>query len=743
MACRKTSPRVELARDGGTVITAASNAAGAAIGNVASDSDTPVYDLGRDPSTCVAGVRGSFIDVGARATDAAVEPGRAKHNHEILEREGSGWLRVRDRSVQLSFIETEERTGDVVVSLRMRGGAARLVSVAINGRALGTAKVTRDEIAIAKVTGDVTLHKGANEISLRFAGGAGSGLAPFADIDWLHIGTPLPEGAEETLPFPVALVSPVAIGRESERSFSLASGAFMRCLVYLPENARVTFRAASLGHKGTLNVVAVRDRMDPETLNKSPIKTSTEKFSEVMLEANGVARPTILEFRATAPKGARVIVGAPRVLASRATPRPVGLAKPVRGVVLVIAGSLPMRSLASYGANNETAYDAWLPHARAFDSHRASSPFASANVASMLTGISALDLGMTDALAPLPRSVRTAGDVLRDASVATAMFTANPETFPAFGFGRGMERFGTVSPTDSNATAQLVDMVKAFVEEHRAGKFFVVLHTRGAHPPWDVKRERLRTLPPENYSGPLEPEQAGIVLARAARNQIRLTDADRQRASALVDVALTTEARALADLREALKVWGREADTLWMLTSDVGFDAGADVPYLASDTLDEPRLHTPLVLLPPPASAGESSRSRAVMPTDASDIAPAVLSAFGLKSPENMAGERIFESTITHERSRVAVSGKRISLRVGDFVLVKNADHDGRFCSLELEPACLADVRATHPVGYALVHRAMLERQRTAKPATKERAVLDPMTSSLLEAWGSTASTKQ
>jgi arylsulfatase A-like enzyme len=251
-----------------------------------------------------------------------------------------------------------------------------------------------------------------------------------------------------------------------------------------------------------------------------------------------------------------------------------------------------------------------------------------------------------------------------------------------------------------------------------------------------VKREQLRTVPPEYYGGPLDAEQAGIVLALAARNQLRLTDADRQRATALSQIALDAEGRALADLHATLRAWNRQDDTLWLVTSDVGFDAGANVPFIEAEGVDESRMYLPLI------AVGPGARIREEAPSDVTDIAPTILSAFGLGVPEDMKGHNLRGGNEGGVRARIATSGRRISLRLGDYVLVKNGDHDARLCSLDLEPACLADVRSTHPVGHALLRRELLATQRTLKPQRKDRAVLDPMTATMLEAWGTSPSAR-
>ncbi len=105
------------------------------------------------------------------------------------------------------------------------------------------------------------------------------------------------------------------------------------------------------------------------------------------------------------------------------------------------------------------------------------------------------------------------------------------------------------------------------LEENAPGKRFVVIHARGAHPPWDVSREEALQLKPPEYSGAIDPRRAGIVLgalrARTRRNVKRLTEDDWVRLAALEQASLVKQDEGLARLFAVLrnrKAWDSFAD---------------------------------------------------------------------------------------------------------------------------------------------------------------------------------------
>ena len=116
-------------------------------------------------------------------------------------------------------------------------------------------------------------------------------------------------------------------------------------------------------------------------------------------------------------------------------------------------------------------------------------------------------------------------EIVKEASGRTAMFTGVPSTFGAFGFGSGWDTFEMVSPVlDVAATEPMTRALKWLeteLDDEHPGARLLVVHARGSHPPWDIPRDEVQTLKPEEYSGILDARRGGIMLAalRARRQR--------------------------------------------------------------------------------------------------------------------------------------------------------------------------------------------------------------------------------
>jgi arylsulfatase A-like enzyme len=357
----------------------------------------------------------------------------------------------------------------------------------------------------------------------------------------------------------------------------------------------------------------------------------------------------------------------------------------------------------------------------------------------MLTGLSARDLGMSDGDAKLPKGATTIAEAVGQAGIPSAFFTANPLTSAAFGFDRGWSRFEAHLPTEDGPATRVFDAAAAWIDEHKDGRFLVVVHARGGHPPWDVSNERVKTLPPDNYAGAIDPKHAAELLARALRAPgSREGDADRERAGALYGAAMEAEDAGVGRVLRTLKSHGLYETTTVIVTSDVGVNDGARVPYAESGSVDEAALSVPLIIEWAHEAPLAAHVSQAV--TD-EDVAATVLAAFGLPPVVTFHGKDLRAladdggQSIT--RPLLATGEDRFSLRWGPFVTSGAKDHEGRLCDVSLEPACVTDVRASYPLASRVLHTTLWEDLLGAKPAfAREPASVDPATLAALHAWG-------
>jgi arylsulfatase A-like enzyme len=412
-----------------------------------------------------------------------------------------------------------------------------------------------------------------------------------------------------------------------------------------------------------------------------------------------------------------------------------------KGVVLVVMSQLGLRSLAAYGGPLPTPeVSALASSGVVFESNLSSTGIASGSVGSMLTGLGARDLGLIDGDSRLPREVTTIADAVRQAGIASAFFSANPLTSPAFGFDRGWTHYEAHGPTDDVPAPRVFDAAVAWLDEHRKAPFLVVIHARGGHPPWDVPLERIKALPPENYTGGLEARHAGELLGKSLRapGSYRFDDADRARGWALYGAAMEAEDAGLGRLMTLLRTTGLYDDTTVIVTADVGVNDAARVPFAESESLDEVALSTPLVVRFA-HDAGKGAHVTA--PTGGTDVARTVLAAFGLPSPATFGGRDLSDlvrnGPPAAPPSTLAVDRDRFALVWGSFVSSGLRDRETKLCDLSLEPGCVTDVRASYPLASRLLHAALYRRLVSAKPAfAREAAPLDIATQAALKAWG-------
>jgi arylsulfatase A-like enzyme len=343
-----------------------------------------------------------------------------------------------------------------------------------------------------------------------------------------------------------------------------------------------------------------------------------------------------------------------------------------------------------------------------------------------------------DESARLPDDVTTVQEACRQGSVLTAMFTANPTTGPAFGFGRGWDTFVDADPLDDAPATRVFDEAAAWIDAHKAARFFVVVHARGGHPPWDATTDELRAMPPDGYLGLIEPRRAAEAMAKARKHPGRFKEDDRVRAWALYDRAIDEHDEALGRLVAALRTDGRAEDTAIIVTADVAASESA-IPFGEPESLEEPILATPLVVRWPVGTSLGGQRVEA--PTSSVDLARTILDVLGLPPPSAFEGEDLAAlaqgTAASVERPFLATRGGRFSVRWGPYVLVGSHDRELRMCDLSLDPSCVADVRGTSALALEAIRRWALEALAPKGPHSERvPAAIDQHTAAALVRWG-------
>jgi hypothetical protein len=705
-----------------------------------------LLDLVQALPNCDVDHRGLLFDAGtdamvgrhgwARGTPAGITP---------VEHDGSTWGRFLDRRFQIAFNLPEP--SPIFVALRAVSYGAKSVAITLDDAPLGTIPVARDEIKITQ-TGATSLpvDPGLHTLSFRFYGRVRDGDA-FADVDWIRVGVPDESTASYGPPTLRDTIAPAAaLGGVPHRSIALRAPGSVRCALRFPPGARLRTAVGLQGAgEGAAEIRVLRDGKKPDVIRAVHLESS-EKAAWLDVDlplAPFQGTVGAVELRAVqAPRGDRVLFGDPAVVLP---PAPAAAPSPARAVIIVVLDGVTRAELPPWGAATLPALADLAQTGTVFDQHRAPSTVVAVSFATLLTGLSPLGHGVTDAGARLPAGVGTIGGIARDASVRTAMFTGVPFTFRAFGFGASWEKYLEHAPSSGAAATAPIDDALAWITETGKiapdARLLAVVHARGGHPPWDVTSKELSTAAPPEYAGLIEPRSAAQKIARMRRAKRAnvITDADRQRIRALEQIALAGQDRALGALIAALRASGLWDATLLLVTGDVS--SGADELFAGDLDLGEAALTLPLYAHFP---TGVAARRRVAEPTEMVDLARTALVALGLTPPKQSLGRDLMRIAAGLEVAalapQIATRGDSYSARWGNLILSGKFPKPPSLCDLALDATCAFNRRDAMPIAASALFRGVVadDLATRARAVRREPATIDGETSAALNVWGAT-----
>lgn len=687
-------------------------------------------------STCTIEHRGLSIDFGTEATTGRVLTPLG----ETVERDGATWSRVVTNDVTSIISLTQPQR--IHLSARVEAEHARGVSLYIDGFPMGSSKLVPSQTkTVTTAVSEKSFDAGEHTILLRFKGKAREGALGY--VDWLRVGSVDEDDSTYGAPTIPDITEPNAsVGKVPRRAISLRAPATVRCVVEVPKGGRLR---ASLGVLGSgeaeAEVALRRDGKAPVSLVKRVVKAS-DVWEDVDAQLDAVEGEIVhVEFTAhSATKGTRLLFGDPELLVAARDPEPV---PPAQVVVLVVMAGVTREELPGY-ANRGTELDnlaRFAGTATRYMNHRASVSIAAGNVATMLTGLPAAVHTVTDHGSALPRGVPTVTQRARDAGVQTAMFTAVPTTFAPYGFARPMTKFVTIAPSDGedrSALREASEFLTATLEREPTARIFLVVHTEGGHPPWAPNAKQLEAMPPEKYTGDIQPRRAGQQLAslRRKKKRVRLPEGDRQRVEALHQLALSEQDAAFGKLLEALTAANVEDKALLVVTNDIS--SGVDEYFLEELPFREASLDAPLYVSLP---GGRASGRTVTEPTKVEDIATTIATALGV-SLRTTWGDDLYRVAsglpLAGDRTRYALFGEHHTARWGPYLWLGRDGRQGQLCDLAVDWTCTFDRRPTMPLltGALRQRHANFEAGVEGQRFERETVVLDDITSASLRVWG-------
>lgn len=700
--------------------------------------------LGRIAS-CEVRHRGLLLDLGTPAA-------RARRSFRIdpledtadTEREGATVSRILVPRISYE-LTLDEPLEESQLSLRIFGSAARAVTAIVDDRRLGSVKLSSPELKIVDFPLQKTaLAAGRHTLTLSFSGRARGSTEALAEVDWVRLGPPIEPGDSYAAPTLKDLVTDVVLDGVPRRAIALRAPASVRCALFLAPDARLSSDLGFWGDgKGVADVRVIADGEAPTVLAERKLTGGTgatwTNLELPLKEHSG--RLVALELRALeSSKGGRVLFGDPSLFRNGEAPS----VPEATTVVLVVSSGTDRRLIPPWGpVGNLPSMGELARSSVAYSGYRAPSTVPAAVMGSLLTreppGVHALE----DPAARLPKAARTLGELLKEASGRTAMFTGAPTTFAAFGFDAGWDRYVPVSPVaDQEATQPLAAAAKWLENElgEEPLRRLVVVHARGAHPPWDVSREETTGLPPEEYGGLIDPRRGGPILARLRgqkRNHKKLADEDWTRMKSLIQVALSKQDAAIGQLVSVLKKKGAWDSTLFVFVGDVAPGEPPDVPFDPAGELREERLVAPLIVKFP---GGRWAAKEVHSMVSSVDVATTILRALRLDSgrtPDLVTAADGVEPLAG--RAFIASLGDRYTTRFGEWLLWGVLGKTPSLCQLEVDPTCMNDTFATRPVAGFAAWQATYEALSSAaarRIAPREPASIDPDTGAALTVWG-------
>jgi arylsulfatase A-like enzyme len=726
-----------------------SAAAAAESGEAGTPRDPPIHDLLDSLPGCEVRHRGISIDLGTRA-DKPRRGFRVGPFDDTLDvmRGGATFSRLLARKNSYEFSLDQPIEG-LFVSARVHAGAAKRMNIAIDDRRVGSVKLAPGETRIVSVPPlAAELPAGRHSVTLSFSGRAPEDVG-FAEVDWIRLAVEDDIAATYAAPTREDIVSDVVLDGRPRRSLVLRAPSTVRCPLRISTGAKLRFSLGFWGSgRGNAEVRLVADGAAPITLSERKIAGgSGATWVPIELDLGEHAGRVVgLELSAIeASRGGRVVFGDP-VIAQSVEPARI---PETRTVVLVIAAGLARRHVPPWGPTGGwTAVGELARQGAAFSGYRVPSTVESAVVASIASGLPPRAHALEDPAARLPGSVRTLSEMFKEAGGRTAMFTGAPTTFAAFGFDSGWDRYERYSPVkDLPASEPLQAAAKWLeqaIEDPAAPKRLLVVHTRGAHPPWDVAKEDVAKLPPEEYSGPIDARRGAITLgnvrARRQRAQRKLDDQDWVRLRALEGAALARQNDGFLRIMSVLEKKGAWDDALFIVVGDVAPGEPPEIPFDPAGPLAEDRLAVPLLVKFP---KGRFASKEIAAGATAVDVTRTVLEALRIAIPEHVRGVDLFELAAGIEplagRPIVAVMGDSYATRLGALLLQGQLGRTPKLCQLDVDPACLSDVFGKMPIAGTALWQWTYDFEATARErrrAEREPASIDAETAAGLTVWG-------
>lgn len=372
------------------------------------------------------------------------------------------------------------------------------------------------------------------------------------------------------------------------------------------------------------------------------------------------------------------VIGALGALGATAPPRrtqePTTPAATAMNVVLVTIDSLRADHLAAYGYGRPTSprLDALAAEGVSFERVRSQSAAPTPATASLLTGTFPHRHRAFRDRTNVAEDAVLLAEILKQAGLKTAAFSANPWITPEFGFGQGFDHFFAVPrerivrfpllllgirrvnrlfdpeaelygrlrkrivgnvPTwerDAQVTAE----ASAWIDANRARPFFAYLHYMSLQQPYHAPPPRGRRFVPEGVDDPAEPPRTSQLFSQPAEP---LADDEYDEVIGSYDSSILYVDHLVGQLVKRLRALGLLDRTIVVVTSDQGQEFYEHRNWGHGHSLYDEVLRVPLVVRAPGLPAG----TRIIEPAMLVDVVPTILELAGLVPAAGLDGQSL------------------------------------------------------------------------------------------------------
>jgi arylsulfatase A-like enzyme len=327
-------------------------------------------------------------------------------------------------------------------------------------------------------------------------------------------------------------------------------------------------------------------------------------------------------------------------------------------VILIIADTLRADHIGAYGskATKTPGMDRLARDGVVFENSFANSTWTRPSVATILTSLYPSSHKVMYKTDLLPDPVETIAETMKGAGYRTVGYVTNINVAPSFHFEQGFQEYYYLTPefffgaTDSGSKLSFYSGMR-LVRERFFAKDKWVQHyyqdaqtVNGGALPWLDRNASGPFFSLVHYMDPHDPyfeiPYNGVAVAR-----VDTPNPDPSQRDRLADLYASNVEyldRFIGNLIEALKASGHYDDTAIALVADHGEEFYEHKGWWHGTTLYDEESRVPIIVkLPKNAKAG----TRVKAPAQLLDVAPTLLAAVGMTSPEAMQGRDLFSDT--------------------------------------------------------------------------------------------------